>query len=625
MASGLAFAGTLALVLVYALRGGSYGVTVFEAQGLVIWWILAVGIALRLLPRARPAPVLLLLVAALLAYALWTGLSLTWTESSERTTEELARVLDYAGIVALLAITLDRKTWRAAAAGLGLGGAAICLLALGSRLWPAVFPQDAIDRTFHVDRLSYPFGYWNAMGAWGAMTMAIALGWSAHDTARLRRAVALALVPAAGVMTYLTYSRAAIGGTALALIAVVALSRHRFSACAHALAAGAATTVAIVLVRHHPQIAHATGSAGSATVALALGAGMLACAAVGVITGVAGLDRLRLARAVFRPLAAVCAVVLLAGAAVAGPRLVSRGWHSFTRTTVVSSDDTTGRLTSLSGSRYPLWKVTLKAFDSHPAFGIGAGTIEFWWDRHGTNGEFIRNAHSLWLQDLAELGIPGLLLILAVSTAAIGVGVATVRRARRSASAGVAAAFTAAFLVYLLHASVDWMWESTAVTVLALAGIAVIGARMSEPRSRLRPMLRIGLVGLALAAGAIQIPGLLSNWDIGRSQAAAREGNAPLALAYARDAVSAQPWSASAYEQRGLVLEAEGRLAQAAADLRRAISHERTNFQHWLILARIETEEGNVGAAVADYDQARRLRPHASVFALAPYFSPGPR
>jgi Tfp pilus assembly protein PilF len=70
--------------------------------------------------------------------------------------------------------------------------------------------------------------------------------------------------------------------------------------------------------------------------------------------------------------------------------------------------------------------------------------------------------------------------------------------------------------------------------------------------------------------------------------------------------------------QRGLVFESEGRLDQAARDLQRAISHERTNYVHWLILARIETERGRYTAALRDYNQARRLGGKYQVFELSP-------
>jgi cytochrome c-type biogenesis protein CcmH/NrfG len=72
-------------------------------------------------------------------------------------------------------------------------------------------------------------------------------------------------------------------------------------------------------------------------------------------------------------------------------------------------------------------------------------------------------------------------------------------------------------------------------------------------------------------------------------------------------------------------LEAGGRLAAAAADLQRAAADERTNFRHWLILARIQAERGRIRAGAADYAEARRLRPRALVFAWAPYFTIRPQ
>ena len=125
---------------------------------------------------------------------------------------------------------------------------------------------------------------------------------------------------------------------------------------------------------------------------------------------------------------------------------------------------------------------------------------------------------------------------------------------------------------------------------------------------------------LSAAAGAIQIPGLLSTTDVRRSQAAARAGNLPLALAWANDGVDAEPWAASPYEQRGLVLEAEGRLAPAATDLHRATRREGTNFTQWVLLARVETELGNLSAAEQAYKRAHTLRPLGDVFEYAPYF-----
>jgi tetratricopeptide (TPR) repeat protein len=178
----------------------------------------------------------------------------------------------------------------------------------------------------------------------------------------------------------------------------------------------------------------------------------------------------------------------------------------------------------------------------------------------------------------------------------------------------------AVFVVYLLHASIDWMWESTAVSVLAFGAIAVVGSRLSGDRFRFPLPLRLVAALVATGFGILQLPGLLSTSEIRHSQAAERAGNASLALAWARDAVSAEPWSASAHEQEGLVLESAGRLRQAGQELSEAISDEPFNYRHWLIRSRIETELGHLPAALYDYALARELRPHAEVFALAAYF-----
>jgi hypothetical protein len=616
---GIAFVGGVLLVLLYGLRGGgSYDALVFQENGLVVWWLLAIGLGLGLLPRTRPSRGLILLLAALTAYAAWTALSLTWTDSSELTSTEVARVLDYLGLVALIGSVLDRETWRPAAAGLAFGALLVCAVAAGSRLAPSVFGKDQVDAVLHQDRLSVPFGYWNAVGAWGAMSAAVALAWSAHDRSRFRRAVALGFVPVAALTTYLTYSRTGIAATGVGVVAVLILSRNRVTTLAHAVVAAAGTVLVVIAVRGAPDIAHGTGTAGAARV---LGALLVAAGACGVAAALTlgTADRLRFSRRIARRLLAGAGLLLAVGAVVLGPHLVSRAWHSFTRapgSSLLSTANPTARLASFSGdNRYQLWKSTLKAFDSHPLEGIGAGTIQFWWNEHATDGSFIRDSHSIWLQNLGELGVPGFLLIVAVAGGALAIGLRARRRVRRTVSAGAVTAGLSAFVVYLVAASVDWMWESTAVTVLALAGTAVLGVRLGQKRPRLNVPLRIIVVILALGAGVMQLPGILSTMATRRSQTAERSGQANTAFAWARAAVDSEPWSASAYQQLGLVEESAGQLRSAARDLEHSISREPQNYVHWLLLSRIETERGQLDAAVRAYDRARQLRPRATVFA----------
>lgn len=619
----LAFLVAAGILLLYALRGGgSYDPVTFEEQGLAVWSVIAVGLALGFLPRAHLSRWAFLLIGALAAYAAWTALSLLWTESSELTFVEVARSLDYLGLVALTLLILDRDTWRSAAAGLALAAFVVCVMAVGTRLAPAVFGVDHVDRALHSDRLSYPFGYWNAVAAWGAMCTALGVAWSAHDGVRARRTAALAMVPVAATMTYMTYSRAGLFGTGLAVVAAIAFSRNRFTAVIHALLAAAGSAVAILAVRGAPAIAHATGTAGAGRVMVALLCGVALSGAAALLTAWVGIDRWRLPSRLRRPLALAGTVVVLVALALAAPRLASHAWHSFTHpAATAASANPTARLSNLSSARYPVWKAALKEFSAHPAEGTGAGTFAFWWNEYGTSGESLRDTHNIWLQNMGELGVPGLLLIVAVAVSALAVAIRARQRARRAPTAGVAAAFLSVFIVYLLHASVDWMWESTAVSVLALVGIAVVGTRLSGRRLRRRLRLaipvRIALVAAAAGAALLQLPGILSTSDIRRSQAAARTGNGPAALVLARDAVRAEPWSASAHEQQALVLESDGQLRQAEHQETVAISEEPYNYVHWLIRSRVETELGQLGAAVRDYGTAFRLRPHATVFTLA--------
>ena len=119
------------------------------------------------MPRARPNRALLFPLAAAGGLLVWTTLSLTWTESSERTTAEIARLLIYLGVLGLAVAALNRHTFRAAAAGLSSAAAGITVLALLTRLFPGTFGTGGLTDVMPTDRLSYPLDYWNAVGAWG--------------------------------------------------------------------------------------------------------------------------------------------------------------------------------------------------------------------------------------------------------------------------------------------------------------------------------------------------------------------------------------------------------------------------------------------------------------------------
>jgi hypothetical protein len=605
---------TATILLYYALRGGSYDIAIRQEEAIVIWWVLGLGFAFGVLPRARPPRSVLVPFAAILLLALWTALSLTSTQSGERTFAELARFLHYAGLLLLIWAVVDRRTWRAAAGGLLFAAVVVCALSLISRLWPGTFQTNPVIQSFVDNRLSYPFNYWNAVGAFSVMSSAMALTWSAHARRLPVRAAALAAVPLCEATAYLTYSRAAAFGSALCVLVVLVLSRNRWVALVHIAGAAIGCGLVIAAIRSHHQIVEATGSAGAASVILALVGAAVICVAVASLTWYfRGDERWHVARRPARIGVAAAVVLVIVLVPTAGHAEISKGWHQFKKQpSSQNTADPAARLSTLNGNRYYIWRSALRAFKAHPVDGTGAGTFAFWWWSHNGD-EFLRDAHSLYLEELGEQGIVGGALILVF---VVGLGVAGLMGRRRlpDPDAGIQAALLAAFGVYLFHAGVDWMWESTAVTVLALAAAGIAIAAVSEPaeaRARGRLPLRLGVVGLAAVAFLIQLPGLASTLSTRDSQHAFDRGDLGTALSKASDAISAQPWAASPYEQRALVEEAQGNYAAARTDVLRAQSREPTNYQHPLVLARIEAEMGDANAAVVALKRAKTLRPRS--------------
>jgi O-antigen ligase len=127
------------------------------------------------------------------------------------------------------------------------------------------------------------------------------------------------------------------------------------------------------------------------------------------------------------------------------------------------------RLVSLRSNRYDYWHVALRAFALEPLHGVGAGNWQVYWLRWRTVQEFAADAHSLPLQTLAELGIVGVLALLAF----LGGLLRAAWRAVSHPSAPAGA--IAAMIAYLAHAPLDWDWEMPAVTLVALvlAGLVV--------------------------------------------------------------------------------------------------------------------------------------------------------
>ena len=132
--------------------------------------------------------------------------------------------------------------------------------------------------------------------------------------------------------------------------------------------------------------------------------------------------------------------------------------------------ETSSRLASTGSNRYDYWDVALSTAADNPLYGVGSGGFATEWLQHRDIDEVVRDAHSLYLETLAELGIVGLAFL-----AMFFLGIAACAREVYLDDPVVAAGPIAALTAFALHAGIDWDWEMPALTLVAitLAGLLV--------------------------------------------------------------------------------------------------------------------------------------------------------
>jgi O-antigen ligase len=139
------------------------------------------------------------------------------------------------------------------------------------------------------------------------------------------------------------------------------------------------------------------------------------------------------------------------------------------------------RLSSVDTNRYRYWEVAVRTFAHAPIAGLGSGGFLVEWLKERDRVDKSGDAHSLYLETAAELGVFGLAFLVMFLG---GVAVAAVRlhRVDPAAAAGLAAGLAA----WVLHAGLDWDWEMPATTLpaLLLAAAAIAWSEERKPPSR---------------------------------------------------------------------------------------------------------------------------------------------
>ena len=345
------------------------------------------------------------------------------------------------------------------------------------------------------------------------------------------------------------------------------------------------------------------------------------------------LGRIQVPARLTRAVGVAAVIAAMAGILLAGP---SARWEEFKRVEPVETKTTyvAAHLTSGRGSgRYQYWSTALDAFEAHPVHGIGAGGYEAYWAQHGSLARPVRDAHSIFFEAMAELGLIGLVFVLGF------LGVAAVSGSRRGPTRSRGGALGAALAMLaagIVSAAIDWTWELPAcfgLVVLAAALLtgpatlsseaassarlqAVDGARARHLRRR-PSRFGLGVATLLVGWAAIWGGGLLflTEVKLGDSRAAASAGDLASAAQDARDASTLQPWASEPRLQLALVEELDNDFQAANRDLGEAIQRAPDNWEFWFVRARLGVKSGDVGAARLALERARQLNPRAPFLA----------
>ena len=132
---------------------------------------------------------------------------------------------------------------------------------------------------------------------------------------------------------------------------------------------------------------------------------------------------------------------------------------------------------NVGSNRYDAWRVALSDAGDDPIFGDGGGGYRYsYLVKRQAATQDIHDAHSVELEVLSELGVVGLILLIA----AVGGAFVGAYRARPLGPTAriVSAAALASGTYWIVHTSVDWFWPYPAITapVLALLGSAAAPA-----------------------------------------------------------------------------------------------------------------------------------------------------
>ena len=664
----------------FAADGGlQLGRTTPVEMALILGGGLAVSGSLLLAPR-RPRLWGLGCVALLLALAVLTALSMTWAANPSDAWLEANRTFAYVAVfagAAALAHAVPGR-WSAVLGAITLACVVISAYAVTTKIAPGPLNPDEIYA-----RLREPFGYWNSVGLMAALGVPGALWLGTRRTGH--QALNALAYPALGLLVLtilLSYSRGALLAAAAGgafWLATVAPRRLRAAAVLLVGGAGGAITAAWAFSQSalsDDRIPLDLREQAGLQLALLVVALVAVLTLAGLAVGFVAVARPQSPRARQRTGAVLLAALALVPLAV-GTRMalsdkglggsISSNWTSLTDPDASLPINDPSRLTAAGSVRARYWDEALRIFADNAVAGVGAGGYATVRKRYRTADPAVRHAHGYVVQTLADLGLAGLAVSLALlaawlasAAAATGLGLPRRWRRRDRGSPKVAAEYSperiglltlaAVVLVFGVHSLVDWTWfvpANAAAALLAAGWIAGRGPlratfassstvdddgkvdqgpdRARGAHGSLSERLRAGLAerSRAICAAAVLVFALVAAWTAWqplRSDTIAQaslqtleDGSIADARAQAQDARERNPLAVDPLFKLAQVEEQAGnRKNEARSALEQAVRLQPANPEPWIKLADFELRAGEAQAALTASRRAVYLDPRSS-------------
>jgi O-antigen ligase len=604
-----------------------------------------VVVAVVLTPAGKPAYGLWP-VGLLLALTALSALSVVWSVQPDESWQEAGRMLAYSALfaAAVALVRLAPRGWSSLLGGVLLASVVVCAYALATKVFP-----NQLDPGDPYARLRAPYDYWNAIGLTAAMGVLSCLWLGARRTGHaLLGALAYPAMGLLLVTLLLSYSRGALMAVAVGVVLWFCVVPLRLRGAAVLLVGGLGALVIVGwdFSQHAlssegvalSERVHAGSQLGVLLAAVLVGLA-LAGTAIGFATG----------RHAPRPTARgrigalllslpVVAVVALLGLLAHSERgltgSISHDVSALTNPNAPLPANTPGRLTSVGSVRARYWNEALEVFSEHPGLGAGAGGYATARLRHRTETLDVTHAHGYMVQTLADLGLVGLALSLALLAAWLAAaGRATHpfnRRWSGWAWRHIQAPYSAervglltmlcVVVVFGAHSLVDWTWYVPGDACVALLCAGWLAGRGPLPgygsvagaTARRKPVARVPLAAAVVLAALVAA---WAQWQPLRSFNAANQALALLpsnpnaARAAAEQAVSRDPLSAQALFTLAAVQQKNGESAQARATLQRAVRLQPSNPQTWVALGEYDLQANDPREALKELRAAVYLNP----------------